>query len=240
MGLFWTYFKDGLRWPLIQRAGALAALVEGAARTLDQAREDILWLRRQCHPATCEEQFLDRLGQARGLVRRPQESTARWRARVVKAYAWQRLGGSQSGMPRILELYDFPGAVFTSLRQEDAARWAEFRVEAPITEEISREGVESLLWVVNDTKPARSKLAEVILYQLATGGDLFTVGAVAEAEAALDHNELFQLTASSPAQFGLGALAEAEAVAVPNPFEFTAWGGHASSLGCIAEAEATA
>lgn len=214
MGLFWNYFKDGLRWPLIQRAGALAALAEGAARTLDQAREDILWLRRQFHPATCEEAFLDRFGQARGLVRRPGESAERWRTRVVLAYAFQRLGGSQSGMPVILDRYGFQGAQFTNLRAENPARWAEFSVEATATRQITREELDAAVWLINEYKPARSRLAEVVLAYLAEAVAALSAGAVGAAEAAAPFNDLIEIQGRTDLAARPGAVGGVES-AVP-------------------------
>lgn len=166
MASFWPYFRDTLAWPLIRRAGALACLVEGFARSLDQAKADILWLRDQFHPTTCEEAFVERLAAARGIARHPLESAAQFRARVVKAYAWQLQGGGQEGLPSILRAYGYPGCTVENLRAEEPERWAEFRVVAPVSsqgEGFSARDAELLEWVVAEQKPARSLLAGVRL-----------------------------------------------------------------------------
>lgn len=166
MAGFWFYFRDTLAWPLIRRAGALACLVEGLARSLDQAKTDILWLRDQFHPATCEEAFVARLAAARGIARHPLESDAQFRARVVKAYAWQLQGGGQAGLPSILRAYGYPECTVESLREEDPERWAEFWLVAPLPsqgEGFSARDAELLDWVVAEQKPARSLLAGVRL-----------------------------------------------------------------------------
>lgn len=184
---FWPYFRDTLAWPLIRRAGALACLVEGFARSLDQAKADILWLRDQFHPLTCEEAFVGRLAAARGIARHPLESDAQFRARVVKAYAWQLQGGGQDGLPSILLAYGYPGCTVESLREEDPERWAEFRVVAPVSQlgqGFSSRDSELLDWVIAEQKPARSLLAELRTVIVGRGGA--KAACVAMADEAVD------------------------------------------------------
>ena len=52
---FWRYFKDKLSFGLIAAPGALAVLVHGLARHMDDVRQDIFWLRDQFAPPTAED-----------------------------------------------------------------------------------------------------------------------------------------------------------------------------------------
>lgn len=169
MGIFWRYFKEALAWPLIRIPGALAVVVEGAAGSLDQVREDILWLRRQFNPVTCEEQYLEHYARARGIRRHRLESPDQFRARVVNAYTWQLQGGRTAGLLHILAHYGYVVAGIVSLRNEDPARWAEFRVvtDPPATGFLA-EDYELLSWVINEQKPARSKLASIRINRTAS------------------------------------------------------------------------
>ena len=58
MGLFWTYFRETLRFPLIWAAGPLSAIAEGGAAAMDAAHTVIPWLREQALPSLCEDQFV--------------------------------------------------------------------------------------------------------------------------------------------------------------------------------------
>ena len=171
MGVFWRYFKEALAWPLIRIPGTLAAVVEGAAGALDQVREDILWLRQQFNPATCEEQYLEHYARARGIRRHRLESPGTFRARVVNAYAWQLQGGRVAGLIAILSHYGYAVVRVVNLRNEDATRWAEFRVitDTPAAGFLA-EDYELLSWVINEQKPARSKLASIRINREASLG----------------------------------------------------------------------
>lgn len=168
---FWEYFKNTLGWPLIQKAGPLAALMQGAARYMDDVKADILWVRRQWLPKYCEPSFLAGHGASRGVTRHRLETEAQYRSRVHRALAWQLLGGKQEGMPRILEFYGYRPTGITNLRDEDEERWAEFRPElAPFEGRgFTAEDWELLNWLVNDVKPARSKLAAIRVNSEETG-----------------------------------------------------------------------
>jgi hypothetical protein len=169
MEIFWRYFRDTLGWPLVRVPGALAAIVAGAASLLDQVREDMLWLRRQFNPATCEEQYLDHYAQARGIRHHRLESADRFRARVVNAYTWQLQGGRVAGLFAILSHYGYAVVRIVNLRDEDPARWAEFRVVTdPPAEGFGADDYELLAWVINEQKPARSKLAGIRLTRSAS------------------------------------------------------------------------
>lgn len=171
MGIFWRYFKENLAWPLTRIPGGLAALAEGAAGALDQVRQDILWLRLQFNPSTCETQYLEHYARARGIRRHRLESLDLFRVRVVSAYAWQLMGGKVSGLRKILDYYGYVVAGIVNLRTEDPARWAEFRVALePPAEGFRADDYELLAWAINDQKPARSKLASIRLNREASLG----------------------------------------------------------------------
>lgn len=161
-GRFWTYFRGTLAWPLIWRPGPLACIAEGLARVMDDVLADILWLRDQFSPATCEDRFIPHFARARGIRRHSLEGDARFAARVRKAYAWQLLGGLTEGMPKIFEHYGYPGSRIVNKRASDPARWAEFDVAVPPPDTGLAEGDYALLeWAANDTKAASAKLAGI-------------------------------------------------------------------------------
>jgi len=159
MGAFWRYFSETLRWPLLLVGGPLAVLVKGAAGSLDQARQDILWLREQFNPETCDEQYVEEHGRSRGIRRHPLEGFGRFRSRVVSAYAWSLLGGKQAGLPKILAHYGFITASIHSLRGEDPERWAEFRCLLESEVRVDEPAYALFEWVLNDQKRASAKLA---------------------------------------------------------------------------------
>lgn len=169
MGVFWKYFTQSLRWPLLLVGGPLAVLARGAAGSLDQARRDILWLREQFNPQTCDEQFVEEHGRSRGLRRHPIEDAERFRARVLNAYAWSLLGGKQAGLRTILASYGFIDATVQSLRAEDPQRWAEFRCHLASEVTVGSQDYDLWLWVLNDQKRASAKLAGIEVSIMAQG-----------------------------------------------------------------------
>lgn len=180
MEIFWQYFKETLAWPLTRIPGGLAALAKGGAGALDQARQDIVWLRRQFNPLTCDPQYLEHYAQARGIKQHRLESAEQFRGRVVNAYTWQALGGRNGGMITILASFGYAATRIVNLRDEDPLRWAEFRVEMePPHDGFQAEDYELLAWAINDQKPARSKLGglrlrrEAALGLYAGGGLIF-------------------------------------------------------------------
>ncbi|MBU1002801.1 MAG: phage tail protein [Proteobacteria bacterium] len=157
---FWSYFRDELRWPLIWKPGPISALVEGLARTMDDARADVLWFRNQFNPATCDDANLAEHAASRGLERHRLETDLGHRARCEKAFAWQALGGGQVGVPKILEHLGYPNSAIRNIREEDEERWAEFKVRTRVPERgIESVDLELIAWAANDQKPARSILA---------------------------------------------------------------------------------
>ena len=166
MSEFWRYFHDRLAWPLIHAPGPLAGLVRGLALSLDSARDDSVYFRRQWFPKLCEAELVPDFGKSRGLVRHPKESAEAFRSRVVNAWRWHQLGGRTEGLPEILRFYGFEALRLESLRRYQPSRWAEFQIglKTPATQaeqDALLADLDTLLWLVNEYKPARSLLARV-------------------------------------------------------------------------------
>lgn len=164
MGELWRYFRDILHWGPIQKPGPLQALAHGTARSMDQTREDMLYLRDQWLPARCEESMVPEHGESRGIIRhvgrQVTETPEQYRARVVHAYAWHMLGGKVAGLPEILKFYGFDVTI-ENMRPFAPTRWAEFmvRLEAPpsyVDQFRQIEDLPELVWLLNEYKPARS------------------------------------------------------------------------------------
>lgn len=166
MSEFWRYFHDRLAWPLIHAPGPLAGLVRGLALSLDSARDDSVYFRHQWFPKLCEAELVPDFGKSRGLVRHPKENAEAFRSRVVNAWRWHQLGGRTEGLPEILKFYGFEALRLESLRRYQPSRWAEFQIglKTPATQaeqDALLADLDTLLWLVNEYKPARSLLARV-------------------------------------------------------------------------------
>ncbi|MBI4621031.1 MAG: hypothetical protein HY739_12870 [Desulfobacterales bacterium] len=167
MSLFWKYFKDTLRWPLIWKPGPLSVIVKGAALVLDDVRDSILWLRSQFKPETCEKEYIVRFARSRGIRRYNLETDdEKFKQRVIDAYAWQMLGGGIQGLPKILEQYGYICNKIVNVRHFDPDRWAEFRPEVtlPENEGFKEEDFDLIPFIVNDWKPARSKIDTIVMH----------------------------------------------------------------------------
>ncbi len=170
MAVFWKYFRGKLRFSLIWSPGPLAALAKGGAAMLDEARDAVLWLRDQFIPERCEQDYIGRFADSRGIVRGLLETDAYYNARVRLAYQWWVQGGRTVQMEMVLKTYfAFGGVQVQSLRDEDENRWAEFRVLVDVIGENLQVTPEQVVWAINETKPARSLLAEVIYSFTAEG-----------------------------------------------------------------------
>jgi len=160
MGLFWSYFRDTLRLPYILKRGALAMLAEGGSTGLDGVRGIIVTLRDQFLAERCEEAVLANFARSRGIIRAPLEPEASWRGRVRFAYLWWQRGGRAGGMEQVLiDYFGFAAVDVANMRAEDPARWAEFTVTCSMIGEEAPFTPEQVTWLINEMKPARSKLA---------------------------------------------------------------------------------
>ena len=159
----WKYFRDELRFPLIQDVGPLAQLAQGGGDVLDEVRELVYWLRRQLNPETCEDAYVANHARSRVIVRGPHETWSAFRTRVAQAYHFHWLAGKHNGMPQILELMGYPGASLINWRGQDPEKWAEFwcSLLPPADQEFRLQDYDQLFWILNEYKPARSRLVSL-------------------------------------------------------------------------------
>lgn len=166
MSAFWNYFSEKLVWPQAFAPGPLQAVVRGLAHHLDTTREDIASLREQFFPGRCAPDLVANHGTSRGLVRHPRETPDQFRARVVKAYGWHMLGGKTLGLPQILTFYGFDITRIENMRDSNPAHWAEFGIELQTPQYDTGyldiiATIAELIWLINEYKPARSKLFRI-------------------------------------------------------------------------------
>ena len=75
----------------------MAQLTIGGAAAMDQAHENMEWLRKQFSPDTCDSDFIENFARSRGIKRHETETDESFINRVIYAYAWQLLGGKAAG-----------------------------------------------------------------------------------------------------------------------------------------------
>ncbi|MDH3975540.1 MAG: hypothetical protein OEV42_14780 [Deltaproteobacteria bacterium] len=159
--MFWDYFKKKLRFLLVWFSGPLAQMAKGGAQVLDDTAEDMRWLRDQFFSSKADAAYLAEFARSRGLYRWQNESDTSWLSRVVYAYLYWKAGGTTPGMIDVLEKIGVPGAAIENIGLTDQARWAEFRVYGDTYD--GNPYAEYIIRVINEIKPARSKLSELIL-----------------------------------------------------------------------------
>lgn len=188
MGVFWQYFKEILRWPLIASPGPLSLLVDGAAVCLDTVRDIVSDIRNQFFSTLSEAAFLGHFAKSRGIDRAPLEPDAHWLERVRFAYHWWSRGGRASSLAESLQVgFGFGSVTVISMTNHfelvdettsrpladestslaidggDTSRWAEFMVVAQLRGNEVRYTREQIVWAINEIKPARSRLAGLLL-----------------------------------------------------------------------------
>lgn len=164
MGLFWDYFRKTLRWAPIWKDGSLSALAKGASESLDEARTAVLWVRDQFVPERCDDDHLDAHARSRVVPgRHYRETYDQYRDRVVRAWDWHEKGGKARGLSEILEYYGFEEVKVTSLRAEDEARWAEFRLQVRPTFWMLQADYDLLTEIANEYKAATAKLETIVV-----------------------------------------------------------------------------
>ena len=185
---FWNWARKVLCWPFIMRGvGPLCVLIEGCCRAADDVLADMHWLVEQFNPKTCELEYVDRFGAARGLVRHLRENEIMWRKRVCAAYLWHKLAGRKHGMPKILAHFGYTGAEMinrAAIGEPDL--WAHFKVDLGGQYPFAPEDYNLVNWIINETKPAKSILdtitlvikpkAESHIYITHMGGSVVTIG----------------------------------------------------------------
>ena len=206
---FWRYFKDKLSFGLIAAPGALAVLVHGLARHMDDVRQDIFWLRDQFAPPTAEDAHIPLHGQSRAVPRTRFDDSARYRKRVERAHAWHRLGGKQAGLPVILSEYGFGGGKVHNCRQDNPDLWAHFDVNLlHPPRDFGETDVEAVLSLANQYKPGRSVINKVQFAVENTA--LLCLGAAAQTTVVIDHYIVEPpVLPPEPAPLCLGAAAHA-------------------------------
>lgn len=153
---FWRYFHDKLHWPAIFRPGPVSALVRGLALYMDDAREDILWLRRQWLPATADDAMIAAYGASRGIPRQSFDTDESYRRRVINAFAWHKLGGKVRGLERIFAENHLAATILPASNPD---WWAHFRVRLDVTDTVfDLDAAALVFWLANEYKPARSRL----------------------------------------------------------------------------------
>lgn len=151
---------------MIWKPGPLAQMAEGGAESLDQTRKDELWLRDQFVDSKCGPEQLEKFALARGLKRLPSESAEVWQARVVNAWFFWKLGGTLPGMRGLLAAYCDDAQI-----TESGDGWAEFRVSINLS--VGLPDATHLIDIINEIKPARSRLASLAL---ASRGEVGALG----------------------------------------------------------------
>ena len=163
---FWRYFHDNLAWAQIFSPGPLACLIKGMAASLDEARQDMILLREQFTPETADGSFIEGYGASRGIIRTRLDTSDSYHRRVINAFVWHKLGGKTSGLAQILAENGFFNAAIGPLNMIQgvsdafaALHWAHFavRLDVPLAG-LDQDALDGLLWLVNEYKPARSKL----------------------------------------------------------------------------------
>lgn len=153
---FWKYFHDKLNWLCIFRPGPVSAIIRGLALRMDLCLEDIIWLRKQWTPITCEEDRIVPFGESRGVPRTRIDTDASYKNRVINAYIWHKLGGKVRGVERIYRENDF---ITKILNASDPELWAHFRVWIDVNNTPFGPDAAQLSWfIANEYKPARSKI----------------------------------------------------------------------------------
>lgn len=164
MSVFWDYFRKTLRWGPIWKEGVLAAVARGGAVGLDEARDNVLWLREQFVPDVCIAEYLARYAQGRAIsLQHYRETDDQYRGRVVNAFAWHEKGGKSRGLAEILEYYGFEDVQVYSLRSEDEERWAEFRLYVRPTFWMEDADYALLNRIANEYKAASAKLESIVV-----------------------------------------------------------------------------
>lgn len=206
---FWRYFRDKLCFSLIATPGALAVLIHGLARYMNDIRQDILWLRGQFAPPRAEDLHIPLHGDSRAVPRTRFDTDARYRKRVERAAPWHKLGGKERGLPVILSDYGFSGGKIHNTRQDSPELWAHFDVNLlNPPSDFENSDVEAVFALANQYKPGRSVIG-VIQFANQSYAPL-CLGAAAQVTIVLDHYATaWEAGPPGPAPFVLGATSHA-------------------------------
>ena len=213
---FWRYFRDTLALGFIAAPGALAAIVQGMARSLDTVRKDILWAREQFVPPTAEEGYIPLHGDSRGAPRTRFDNPARYRLRVERAAAWHKKGGKVIGLPEILMEYGFSGGKIYNCLYDDPDLWAHFDINLlNPPADFNAADVEAVFSLANQYKPGRSVIRTIRFAKQHTAPR--HAGAMAQTAVIMDHRVKWK-EALPPEPVPLHTGAAAQCYAVINNF----------------------
>lgn len=206
---FWRYFRDKLHFSLIAVPGALAVIIHGLARYLDDVRQDIFWLRDQFVPTKAEDAHIPLHGASRAVPCTRFDTDARYRKRVERAAKWHKLGGKVQGLPEIISEYGFSSAQVHNKRQDNPALWAHFDLNLlQPPQDFSQEDVAAVLAIANQYKPGRSVIGKV-QFANQQRAPLY-LGAAAQTTVIINHYaKAWEAQPPGPAPLALGAASHA-------------------------------
>lgn len=206
---FWRYFRDTLAFGLIAVPGALAAVIHGLARYLDDVRRDILWLRDQFVPTQADDTHIPLHGDSRAVPRTRFDTAARYRTRVEYAAKWHKMGGKEWGLPQIIAAYGFLNGEVYNKRKDNPALWAHFDLKLlQPPRDFDQEDVAAVLSIANQYKPGRSVIGTVQFANQESAPLCF--GAAAQTRVVVNHYaKAWEPQPPQPAPLMLGAASHA-------------------------------
>lgn len=158
--MFKQYFFKVLNYLPLQKSKYIACIVEGLANYFDKIRKDIIFTRNQYIIPLADKKLISKYGSSRNILRSKFDSDENYYNRVLNAYNWISLAGKEQGLIKILNNYGFQVGEFKNLGLENKEKWAEFEFKYP--NKFIIEDVERMVAVINQYKPARSRLASMI------------------------------------------------------------------------------
>jgi len=159
--MFWNYIRTKLAFIPVLKQGPLSALVNGAAKSLDTARGDILAVREAMMPETAAPNYLAVIARQRGIVKWPDEAFDAFRVRVTIARLYWRTGGNPFGLCDILNAFGYRDI---DVIEHTGKIWAEMTVAMKMDLAHAVPNTSYLVRLINDIKPARSRLRGLNLF----------------------------------------------------------------------------
>lgn len=145
----------------ILKKGPLRAIVKGGEKNLEEAGSNINFLVKQFLPQLAEPEFVKELGRSRGITQWPVETDDEYKIRVLMAYAFWKKGENHLGMEDIIKAfgYEYPEIIEYNDSVDTPAKYATFSVNLGLNASVAETGF--LLKLINEVKPARSKLGQL-------------------------------------------------------------------------------
>jgi len=191
------HFAWAWRWMprVLKRAGDTVSDIRRAVQVLsslfDDAKACAFRVRRAWLTKTSFGQALDIIGEGRKMPRHPGETDESYCARLLHARELYQKGGTVPGMALAMELLGYPDATAQEPRYWErwrydgtvrfgpgtqyggTYRWATFTVTLPEIAAMTPEQLALILRTVRAWKPARSRLAHLVLQLEAPPADEF-------------------------------------------------------------------